>query len=362
MYARPMLGLTLVGAVACGSEGGPTIPIDPTPADPLPRIVVDGNTGFFATEGGDRFTPWGYNYTTDRADQLVEERWDTPDEWATIEADFQEMKAYGANVVRVHLQFHEFMLDPSTPDPVALTKLGRLIEVAERVGVYLDITGLAAYRKGAQPQWYDGLSESERWQSQAVFWESVAATASRSDNVFAYNLMNEPVVLASPQSDWLPGAGFGGFHFIQSLVRDLGGRNNVDVFREWIALQGAAVRRGDSRHLVTVGFLPLGDLRRFEANLDFLSTHIYPTRGDIAQSVTYTRANAGAKPLLIEEIAPLNADQDEVLDYMTQVAGDAAGFLAHYMGLTADELAAEGTIAAAIQRAFLLAFAARSPG
>ena len=348
--------IPLLLLAACDSSD----PLDPG-VEPLPHVVVDGSTGFFATEEGSTFIPWGYNYTTDRASLLIEDRWDNEAEWDIITEDFAEMKAYGANTVRIHLQFHEFMRDPRTPDPEALSNLARLLEVAEETGVYLDVTGLAAYRKEDQPAWYDTLDESARWAAQTVFWEAVATTLAHSDNVFAYNLMNEPVVLSTPQIEWLPGDGFGGFHFVQSLTRDLGSRSQVDVFNQWIAMQAEAVRRGDPRHLVTVGFLPLGDLNRFEGSLDFLSTHIYPEMGNVNAAVDYTLGNIGGKPLLIEEIGPVRAGRDDLLSYMDQVNQSVAGFLGHYMGLTASELASQGTIGAALQREFLIAFSARSP-
>ena len=327
----------------------------------LPRILVEHPTGFFVTENGSRFIPWGYNYTTDRNDLLIEEQWGKEAAWEVIAEDFAEMNEYGANIVRIHLQFHEFMLDPGTPNPDALANIRRLLRVAEEAGVYLEITGLGAYRKSAQPAWYDALDETSRWAAQSIFWEAVAAALAHSDNILAYNLMNEPVILAAPQSEWLPGEGFGGFHFVQLLTKDLNSRNNVEVFNQWIAQQANAVRRGDSRHLITVGFLPLGDLNRFETHINFLSTHIYPEAGNVNASVEYTLENIGAKPLLIEEIGPVHAGSDDLISYIEQVDHAVAGFLSHYMGLTEHELAGRGSIAAALQREFLISFSARSP-
>jgi len=356
MRAFAVCCLFVFSLTGCDSGGGSE---DPPDADPLPRIVVSSSTRF-ATADGAAFTPWGYNYTN-TATGLVEDAWDRESAWATFEEDFREMKSYGANVVRIHLQFHEYMDSPTEPSASALARLKRLVELAEKTGLYLDVTGLAAYRKSDQPAWYDDLSEADRWAAQAVFWEAVARVGAQSDNVFCYNLMNEPVVLAPPQPDWLPGAGFGGYHFIQSLTRDLGTRINVDVYNDWIAMQAAAVRRGDPRHLVTVGFLPLGDLKRFEANLDFLSTHIYPKTDEIQASVDYVRSNVGVKPLLIEEIGPLSASSEQTLDFIDRTDNVVAGVISHYMGDTIGELEAQNTIAAAIQAEWLRVFSARSP-
>ena len=40
--------------------------------------------------------------------------------------------------------------------------------------LYLDLTGLACYHKKDVPAWYDALSEQDRWEVQARFWEAVA--------------------------------------------------------------------------------------------------------------------------------------------------------------------------------------------
>ena len=87
------------------------------------------------------------------------------------------MKGMGANVARVHLQFGKFMLNANQLDPAALDKLARLLRLAEESGLYLDITGLACYRKADVPAWYDTLSDSERWQAQAKFWEGLPPNA-----------------------------------------------------------------------------------------------------------------------------------------------------------------------------------------
>ena len=43
-----------------------------------------------------------------------------------------------------------------------------------REKLYLDLTGLGCYHKKDVPAWYDKLSESDRWDAQARFWEAVA--------------------------------------------------------------------------------------------------------------------------------------------------------------------------------------------
>src|SRR3954469_5309985 len=133
------------------------------------QVSADGRC-FVLAQSGRPFHPWGLNYGN--AGRLIEDYWET--DWPTVERDFRDMKALGANVVRVHLQLGKFMAAPDKPDDGALVRLGRLVDLAERTGLYLDLTGLACYRKADVPAWYDGLSEADRWAVQGRFWEAVA--------------------------------------------------------------------------------------------------------------------------------------------------------------------------------------------
>src|SRR5678816_294900 len=93
----------------------------------------------------DSVVMWGFNYDRDDAGRLLEDYW--ADEWETVAADFREMKALGANVVRVHLQAGRFMTAADRTDAANLDRLGRLVRLAEAVGLYLDVTGLGCYHK-----------------------------------------------------------------------------------------------------------------------------------------------------------------------------------------------------------------------
>src|SRR4051812_10856386 len=170
----------------------------------MQRIVIAPNKhGFILAESKAPFHPWGLNYGN--SGRLMEDFWDG--EWETFAADFQEMKALGANVVRVHLQFGRFMDAADAPNPLAFERLGRLLKLAERTGLYLDVTGLACYRTADVPSWYDTLAESARWKAQANFWRAVAARCTTSPAVFCYDLMNEPTVPGEKRKagDWYSG-------------------------------------------------------------------------------------------------------------------------------------------------------------
>ena len=75
------------------------------------------------------------------------------DEWPKIEADFASMKRLGANVVRIHLQFGKFRPKPDQVDSTQLDLLGKLLALAERTGLYLDLTGLGRHQKADVPAW-----------------------------------------------------------------------------------------------------------------------------------------------------------------------------------------------------------------
>src|SRR3954466_10965663 len=98
------------------------------------KISAEGR-GFVLAPSGRPFHPWGLNYGN--AGRLIEDYWET--DWPTVERDFRDMKALGANVVRVHLQLGKFMAAPDKPDERALDHLGRLVDLAGRTGLYLDL-------------------------------------------------------------------------------------------------------------------------------------------------------------------------------------------------------------------------------
>ena len=198
------------------------LPLAESADGPLESIQVSG-LGFERVPSHDRFLPWGFNYDRDDQGHLIEDYWES--DWPRVEGDFREMKALGANVVRVHLQFGKFMKSATEPDEKALERLGKLLTLAETTGLYLDLTGLGCYHKADVPEWYDALTEEERWSAQARFWEAVASRGSGSPSVFCYDLMNEPVVPGGQRKpgDWL-GPAFAGKHYVQVISLDQKGR------------------------------------------------------------------------------------------------------------------------------------------
>jgi hypothetical protein len=116
----------------------------------MPWIAVaKDKRGFVLEPSGKAFTPWGFNYDHDHQGRLLEDYWNA--EWTKVERDFRTMKKLGANVVRIHLQVARFMDAPDQPNPKALTRLERLLRLAETEGLYLDLTGLGCYHKQDVP-------------------------------------------------------------------------------------------------------------------------------------------------------------------------------------------------------------------
>jgi hypothetical protein len=178
------------------------------------------------------------------------------------------------------------------PNRDSLDRLGRLVKLAERLGLYLNLTGLGCYHKQDVPEWYDRLDERERWEAQARFWEAVAERCAGSPAVFCYDLMNEPVVPGGrgKRDDWL-GAGFGGKHFVQFITLETKDRPRHEIARAWIRRLAAAVRRHDQETLITVGLVPWSLDRpgltsgfvpeKIAYDLDFIAVHIYPESGKV---------------------------------------------------------------------------------
>lgn len=338
----------------------------------LPRIrVSEDRTGFVLEPSGRPFTPWGVNYDRDHNGRLLEDYWN--DEWSTVEGDFAEIKALGANVVRVHLQFGKFMDAADAPNAAALDRLAKLVALAQRVGLYLDLTGLGCYHKKDVPAWYDALSEQGRWDAQARFWQAVAGRCARSPAVFCYDLMNEPVVPGGRRKDrdWL-GPAFGDKHYVQVITLDQRGRPRPEIARQWIGQLARAIRQIDPRHLITVGLVDWSLDRpgltsgfvpdKVTGDLDFVCVHLYPETGKHDQALATLKGFAVGKPVVVEETFPLKCSSADLIRFIDDSRGLAAGWISFYWGRPAAELKRTGQLADAITADWLEQFSAHAPG
>ncbi|MHC4203882.1 MAG: neutral/alkaline non-lysosomal ceramidase N-terminal domain-containing protein [Planctomycetota bacterium] len=328
-------------------------------------------SGFVHAGSGEKFVAWGFNYDHDDSGRLLEDYWHH--EWPTIVEDFKEIKELGANVVRIHPQVSKFIQTPTEPNQTSLEQLARLVELAERTGLYLDITGLGCYHKKDVPEWYDAMDEAARWNVQAKYWEAIAKTCAGSPAIFCYDLMNEPILPGAEkaETDWLAGE-FGGKHFVQRITLDLAGRTREQVARAWVDKLVSAIRKHDQRHMITVGVIPWAHTfpnakplfysSQVGSNLDFVSVHFYPKKGEVEKALTALAVYDVGKPLVIEETSPLWCGQDDFSQFFNGSREIADGWIGFYWGTTIDEYAQrKNDIAAGIMREWLEFFREKTP-
>lgn len=332
------------------------------------RVGDDGKS-FVTADSNRPVQLWGVNYDRDGEGRLLEDYW--RDEWPTVVEDFREIKALRANCVRIHLQLGRFMNSPDEPNAENLARLGKLVSLAEEQGLYLIITGLGCYHRQAVPAWYDQLGEPDRWRAQAAFWRAVARVGKDSPAIFAYDLMNEPILPGEKsETSWL-GKPLGDKHFVQRIALDLAGRTREEVAKAWVETLAAAIRREDPRRLITLGVIPwahsfpgakpLFYSPEVGGPLDFVSVHFYPKAGKVNEALDALRAYDVGKPLVIEEIFPLACSGDEALEFIDRSKPLADGWISFYWGQTAEECDERGDMAGAITAAWLRQFAANSP-
>ncbi len=328
------------------------------------RVSPD-QRGFVLEKSRQPFVPWGFNYDHDDKGSLLEDYWDS--QWPSVEQDFREMKQLGANVVRVHLQFGKFMKGPNEPNEAALKQYARLVALAEKTNLYLDVTGLGCYHKRDVPKWYDRLGEEGRWAAQARFWEAVARRSAHSPAVFCYDLMNEPVVPAGDRKpgDWL-GPPFAGSCFVQFVTLSQGVRPRPAIALQWIERLSSAIRKQDRRHLITVGLVDWSLDRpglssgfvpgKVVGDLDFLCIHLYPKPGKVVAALDTLSKFAVGKPVVIEETFPLYCSFPEFERFLEGSRKTASGWIGFYWGKTPAEYRPPKTIADAMMLEWLTLF------
>ncbi len=309
------------------------------------RVSEDGKT-FVRGDPPVLWRAWGVNYDHDLSGRLLDEYW--IDEWDTVVEDFNEIKSLGCNCVRVHFQIGKFMETRDQPNAAALAQLEKLIRLAEKTELYLDITGLACYHKQNIPPWYDQLNEKDRWSVQAMFWESIAKICKDSPAIFCYDLMNEPILPGSePSADWLAGE-LAGKYFVQRIALSLNGRTRETVADAWVNTMVDAIRKHDSKHMITVGEIPwvfvfgggkpLFHSASIGSRLDFVSVHFYPKKDEVDKATHALRSYDLGKPLVIEEMFPLACSEEELVTFVRDSEEIADGWISFYWGKTSEQL------------------------
>jgi hypothetical protein len=270
-----------------------------------------------------------------------------------VVADMREARLLGANTLRVYLEIEAFMNGPDQPDRRAFAALAALLDEAEQLHIYLDLTGNLVWR--APPPWYDALPEQARWAVQAQFWRAVARTAQDSPAVLVYELTSEPVI--GDAEGWYCGE-MGGYTFVQRIVREIDGRDPSELARRWVRLLTGAIRAHDRRHLIGLGMLPLGGpfgAANVADLVDVLLLHEYPEDGRAREAISLVREFAAhGKPVILGETAPLFAGADTWRSFLSGSRSLVDGYLFFYDGRMPGEL--ETSIADAWYAAALAQF------
>ena len=331
--------------------------------------VSSDHEHFVRGETEKKFVAWGVNYDHNDGGALLEDYWH--DDWDTVVEDFKEIKALGCNVVRIHLQLGQTMKTAELPDQTNLRQLAKLLALAEKTGLYLDLTGLACYHKQDIPKWYDKLSESDRWEVQCQFWQAVAKVCKDSPAVFCYDLMNEPILPgAKPETEWLTGQ-LGGKFFVQRISLDRKGRAPKEIAQAWVAKLSAAIREIDKRHMITVGVIPwaltfkgakpLFHDPQVGKPLDFVSVHFYPRKGQVDAALKALKVYDVGKPLVIEEMFPLKCGMKEMDTFIKSSRQFTDGWISFYWGKTITEYEKDNDLKGAIIAQWLRYLRRNSP-
>ncbi len=340
--------LALLVAAALLSVAAEPAAAEPAAAEPAAmepvRLSTDGSH-FVLKGSGKTFTPWGFNYLGEFG-TVFEEYW--AEKWPDIATDFREMKKLGANVVRVHLQLPTYMAAPDRMRPEALARLGKLLDLAQETGLYLDVTGLGLYRIKDVPPWLDALDEAARWKVQAFFWQEIARVCKGDPGVFCLDLMNEPIVNEPKPGEpaWLGGE-LEGFYFVQRIAKELKGRTQAEIAAAWVKQLTEAIRRVDREALITVGVIPWAQVwptarpvfyaPEAAKHLDFVSVHLYPRKDKLDADLAALKVYDIGKPLVIEETFPLNCPLADFERFTRASRPIADGWIGHYFGKTIAE-------------------------
>jgi len=190
--------------------------------------------------------------------------------------------------------------------------------------------------------------------------------------VFCYDLMNEPVVTEDKKArDWTPGA-FGDRYFVQRLTLDFAGRTQKQIAKDWVDKMVAAIRKHDGQHLLTVGVIPwaltwpnakpLFYSKEVSKNLDFVSVHFYPKKGEVDKALTALAVYNIGKPMIIEEMFPLSCSVKDLDQFIDGSRTMTTGWIGFYWGKTiAEYKQTKGSIADAITLDWLEYFAKKTP-
>src|SRR5262249_35811739 len=107
---------------------------------------------------------------------------------------------------------------------------------------------------------------------------------------------------------------------------------------------------------------PLFYSKAVSKNLDFVSLHFYPKQGEVAKALKALAVYDIGKPIVIEEMFPLNCSVAELDQFIEGSKTIASGWLGFYWGKTIDEYKQQkGSIADGITLNWLEYFRKKTP-
>lgn len=336
MRIRLTAGMALLLSLALGAQAAESAPpsIQSSPARPVDsfiRVSPDG-PWFVDSTTGERFTPFGLNYTP-REVHVRNKRGVTRENWiqfdqAIADRDCQRMADAGANVIRVFLSTKSFVPESGVVPEESLAKAEMLVSIARKHGLRV-IFGGPDWWEGETPLWQlskngsDWLYGEPQLQALEAFWRVFAARFRDNPGVFSYSLKNEPVIPrripAELRIDFLKRKYGTVANVSHAWGRNIGSWEECDepadaddientqlydyqlarefVAYRWSRRQVDAIRSVDPNHMVTCGGIqwdvplfrnfpprPFGydgfDPHNFAGVYDYISLHWYDIRPD----------------------------------------------------------------------------------
>lgn len=317
------------------------------------------------------FVPWGLNY--DRTilngkDLVLEEA-----PLDKIDRDFRIAHQLGANAVRVFPQVSRYMPRYMEIDPSALEFFDRVVLLARKHNLRIDLTGLTHVNVASFPDWYDQHTDAEVMAAEALFWKTMAQRYADEPAILMFDLQNEPFMAALGSS--LKSIGCftmsekRQFCYCNPHFREKHAESKDALAHLWTSAMVESVRRYDKRHLITLGLLPTAapvfapgnpgfNIPAVASLLDVICIHLYPDRRvpapekAVADNSSYVSVNhdwlemtlryAGnfGKPVIVEEWGPLGFDKNLGTEwfpvFMDASLHNASGWFTFYHALLVD--------------------------
>jgi len=331
-------------------------------ANDLPFVEVDPEcrTALREQGTGRPFVAVGVNYFGPH-DGWAPKLWHRFDAARTRE-HLAMLHGQGFNAIRVFLTLDSFHQEPGQVRAEGAAKLRELLDICRELGIRVIPSGPDHWE--GVPAWMKGkdqFADEQVLRANEQWWESFTAQFRDDPAILAWDLLNEPSVgwdtpaMRERWNRWLLDK-YDSLDQIAAAHRrppeQLGTPGQLDVppptpaaddprlydyqlFREsiadaWTRRLAAAIRRGDPRHLVTVGhiqwsstaYLPAlqhyagFELSRNAQHVDFVTIHFYPiapprpcdSHAGVERNGEYLAAvlrecSGGNKPVMIGEFA-----------------------------------------------------------